>query len=529
LLPLLLLLLGAPGCGSDEPQSDSRAEPVGPEAADPEAILRFGAMRGASYDPIRATINCELTQLHAIFDTLLSLDPEGNPAPGLAERFEQLSPERVRLQLRPGIRFQDGTPLDAEAVRFSLERVRSDPASNIAPTLWQLERVEVAGELTLDLVMSVPAPGPLLASLAGRAGMIVSPAAVRAAGSSEAFSAAPVGAGMYRVVGEWFPRERMSVRSWEGYWDPQARLLGGIDFVEITPDARVNALRSGSVDMLAIESVTVPVIERDSSLRYKVDLSDVYRLLVLNETLPPFNDLRVRRAVAHAIDRDALTQAMTHGLGRATWQPFPPGHIAYDPGLDGVPGFDPERARQLLADSGYPDGVAFDAIIGATATSYVQVGEILQAQLRKVGLEMRLALNDVSASLPALYREGPGGTGAVPASPLAGGSDPDPDKVFRDRFLRGGMLNAGGNEPEGLRDLIERAAAAIDPRERAALYRQATRMTVEQSLDGVPLYFEPGITAYRSHVGGVRRGQSDCRTLFRHVFITRGRVPARDS
>ena len=209
---------------------------------DRTAILQFTAMQGESYDPIRS-VAVEYEQLNALFDTLISYNADtGALEPRLATSWQVMN-QRVRLHLRPGVQFQDGTPFNAQAVKFSLERVLSDPASNIKTGVNMLGGVTVIDDLTADLMLTKDAPQPLLYQLADRPGMIVSPTAVGKAGGSDKFSQAPVGAGMYAISGAWFPREKMSVRAWPGYWDKNAQTLGGVDFTNVLEAAPLLLLR----------------------------------------------------------------------------------------------------------------------------------------------------------------------------------------------------------------------------------------------------------------------------------------------
>ena len=182
----------------------------------------------------------------------------------------------------------------------------NDAASNTKARLANVSGIEVVDPSTVDIVMKTAAPGPLLIQLTDRPGMIVSPTAVRAAGTSEAFSKKPVGAGMYKLEGDWRPRESMSVRRWDGYWDKDAVLLGGIDFTEIAFAAKVNALRSGGVDVLGFEGADVAVLKGDSNVRVQVGPGPTMRGLWINTTIAPFDNALVRQAISHAIDRNGV-------------------------------------------------------------------------------------------------------------------------------------------------------------------------------------------------------------------------------
>ena len=221
--------------------------------------------------------------------------------------------------------------------------------------------------------------------------MIVSPTAVQAAGDSEAFSQAPVGAGMYKVEGEWYPRESMSTRAWDGYWDKDAAKLGGIDFSEIAMSAQLNALRAGDVDMGSYQGADAQAIQGIDNLRLKVGYAPLIKGLVINTNIAPFDNPKVRQAIAYAIDRDAAVQAVTFGYGRPAYQMFNQESPGYNPELEGYYAYDPEKAKALLEEAGFPDGISFESIIGSTAAPYVQFGQFLQANLKQAGINMDLA------------------------------------------------------------------------------------------------------------------------------------------
>ena len=508
----------AAGCGSRSPAAEARDDAPAPEDADRSAILRWGAMRAESMDPIRSA-GVDYVQLHAVFDTLLSVSPEdGELLPRLATEWEA-DEETIVLHLRDDVTFQDGTPFDAEAVKFNLDRAKNDPDSNITEMVTAIERVEVVDATTVELELAEPRPLAVLQLLADRPGMMASPTAVRSAGNSTAFSEAPVGAGMYRIEGRWFPRESMSVRAWDGYWDPDAQLLGGIDFIEVEPDAKVNALLSGSVDVASVGGADVSALEGSDDVALAVGPATIGRGLTVNPTLEPFDDLRVRQAVAHAINRDAVVEALTDGYGEARCQLFAANSPAYDEELDGLYPYDPARATELLEEAGYADGLEFRAIVGSGATAYVDFGELLQAQLAEVGITMDLELVDRSQTLTLLYEED-----AAPAAPIGGGADAALTDVFiRNYLLEDGSFNAGNVELPEVRELVEEAGAQPDIASARPYYQELNRAVAEDLFQIIPVYADAAITGHQANVGGLRPGLLDVDPspeLLRGVFVT---------
>ena len=503
-----------------EAETTTTAAPAVPN--DPTAILRFGAMRGTSYDPMVVGTQTEYPQLNVIFDTLVSVDPLTNEfLPRLATEWEIMD-DRIRMTLREGVTFQDGTPLDADAVKFSVERTLKDPESNIATRAPMLSGVEVVDPKTVDMVMSMPQPVPLLLQLADRTGMIVSPTAVQNAGNSLAFSAAPIGAGMYKVEGEWFPRESMSVRAWDGYWDKDAAKLGGIDFTEVAMAAQLNALRAGEVDMGSYQGADAQSIKDQDNLRLTVGYAPLIKGLVINITKEPFDKLEVRQAIAYAIDREAAVQSLTFGYGRPAYQMFAQESVAYNPEMEGYYEYDVEKSKQILADAGITD-LKFDSIIGSTAAPYVAFGQFLQANLKKADINMNLELVDTSTVINRLY-----GDFTTPSAPIAT-SGGVADTIIRLQLLSDGALNGGDVEVPGVRELVLKAAVAKTPEEAKGYYQEISKIQVEGVYAIIPVFNEPALLGYEEYVGGVTRGFADTDNspeMFRGIYITQDKVPA---
>jgi ABC-type transport system substrate-binding protein len=491
-------------------------------------VLRFQGVIGASQDPIRATHTCEPSTLRTIYDALFDFSPSGKLVPRLATGYELQPGNVLRITLRQGVKFQDGTSFDASAVKFNLDRAATDPASTIKSTVADIASVTVVDTSTVDVTMKRAAAGALVGALAQRAGMMASPTAVKAAASEDAFAKNPVGTGPYKVTGDWQARARLSVRKWDGYWDKSGQTLGGIDFMEIPFDSLGNAVRAGNVDWVTPQSVgDGNALKNDTNLRVLINPSSQFRLLVLNQTIPPFNDLRVRQALSYGIDREAIAQALTQGQAHASYQEFPPGNPAYDPNLDKKPlyPYDPAKARQLLGEAGYANGFSFDAVVGSVATSWVQMGELIQAQLKQIGVTLNVKAIDIAQVATLTYHAGPNKTGTAAASSNGGVATADPDQEFHEHFMQGGSINAGGAEAPGLREIILQAEGTVDAAARAALYQKANRLVVQQVQDGIPISFDPAITATRNYVGGLTKGQPYCDSRFRGVFITQGKVP----
>jgi peptide/nickel transport system substrate-binding protein len=356
----LALLLA--GC-APLPTSDTAAAPSGP--ADPTAIFRYANTIGVSrFDPHRASSSTDNTLLFLTYDRLVHTDGEGRAVPGLATAWEALDGGRVlRLDLRPGVTFHDGTPFDAAAVKANIERAKTVTGSAVRAELASIASVDDTGPLQVRLNLSAPnAALPLI--LSDRAGSMVSPAAF----DKPDLDQAPVGAGMYRVM-SYAPGSRVEYRPAPGYWDPGAVRVAGIDMLIYTDAVtRLNAVRTGEVDATVLSPDQVPEAQ-SAGVTVTPGRTNNFYYLQPNRARPQFADVRVRRALWHAIDRRALVDGLARGFGELDAQPAPSWSFAHDPtiGDDPYP-YDPARAKQLLAEAGYPDGFGFEVFAPRAAT-----------------------------------------------------------------------------------------------------------------------------------------------------------------
>ena len=168
----------------------------------------------------------------------------------------------------------------------------------------------------------------------------------------------------------------------------------------------------------------------------------------------------------------------------------------------------------------------FPSIIGGTATTYVQFGEVLQGQLKRANINMDLQLVDQARAIPMLFRDN--GSGVAASAPIGGGATAaNTDQFIRDGFLREGVTNAGKVEVAGVRDLIDRAAAATNQDESKGLYRQANKIITDGLWQNIAVYADAAVTGYQKYVGGITKPFVDTDTngnILRGVFVTKGKV-----
>ncbi|GBQ92725.1 ABC transporter substrate-binding protein [Gluconobacter albidus] len=353
------------------------SDPVGLEPADNRA------------EPIGSEI------ILNVFDSLVAWasDKDAEPEGRLAERW-QVSNDGTRYSfvLREGVTFHDGTPLDAEAVRFSLERTRRlNPY--MRASLDALRLIKVTGPLTLDFELFRPVPF-FLSLLAQPQSGIVSPTAVRTMGRD--FSTRPVGTGAFRVD-RYVPDVGLTLSKNPTYFRGAARLSYLVYRVIADASTRRLELERGEIDVCqqnaqlsSLPMADILSFRRDPDIQVIEVSSQIMRQLEFNNraTGRPVADLRVRQAIAHAIDYDELIDGVLAGTVDRAFGPLPGSNWAFDPAMrDLAPRFDPARSVALLSEAGFGPGALHITLYTFEGTFWATVATFLQSNLAAVGIE----------------------------------------------------------------------------------------------------------------------------------------------
>ena len=382
----------------------------------------------------------------------------------------------VTIKLRPGVRFNDGTPMDAEAVKFSLDRHRTLKGSNRKSELASITDVEVADRLTVRIRLKTPF-SPIVAALADRSGMPVSPAQVKKLG--EKFGTAPVCVGPWTLA-ERVPQDRIVLEKSQHYFDPGQARFDRIVF-RIIPDdnVRLANLRSGDIDLMHLVAPTDAASLRKEG---RFEVSSVTGLGYQGITInihnktgkhaprgdlgtPLANDGRVREAFELAIDRDALNQVVWDGQYTPGCTPLSPVSPFYDKSRQ-CPGRDLARAKKLLAEAGLGGGYAFEMVI-VNNPQQRRVGEVLQGMARDVGFNVSLRPSEFASALKD------SDDGKHQAFLIGWSGRVDPDANIHQFHTCGASLNQSNVCDEAIDALLNRAREASDHTQRAALYREA--------------------------------------------------------
>src|ERR1700756_4474004 len=366
-----------------------------------ETTLRIGLAEDPDIlDPTLARTYVGRIVFAALCDKLFDIDDKLNIVPQLALSHETSADgKEVTIKLRPGVKFQDGDALDAEAAKFSLERHLTLPGSFRKPELASLDHVDVVDPLTIKLVLKAPF-SPLIAQLTDRAGMMMSPKAAKAEGDK--FGLHPVCAGPYKFV-ERVQQDRIVFEKFADYWNKDNVFIDKIVFLPIVDaTVRLANLKSGGLDLIErVLATDIKDVRADSRLK----LSSALELGYMGLTINIGNDKnkgglsqseKVRQALDLSIDREAVNQVVFNGEFTPGNQWISPTHPYYQKAFPIRPR-DVEKAKALLKESGAPLPVSIDYMVPKGAENEA-VAQVVQSMAAEAGFDLKISVIEFATS-----------------------------------------------------------------------------------------------------------------------------------
>ncbi|MGB3244206.1 MAG: ABC transporter substrate-binding protein [Sulfitobacter sp.] len=336
-------------------------------------------------DPTSAAAGAIDSVLYSnVFEGLTRFMADGSVVPGLAESWE-ISDDGLTytFKLRDGVKFHDGTTMDAEDVKFSLDRINAEDSANAQKALYAaIAEVNVIDPLTVEVKLSEK-NGNMLFNLAWGDAVIVAPESI------ENIKQTPIGTGAFKFD-SWTQGDKVELSRFEDYWGTPAK-LDKVTFKFISdPTAAFAAVMAEDIDVFSgfPAPENVPQFEADPRFQVLVGNTEGETILSTNNKMPPFDNVKVREALAHAIDRQAIIDGAMFGMGTPIGTHFAPHNPAYVD-LTAQSNYDPEKSKALLAEAGFPDG--FETTLDLPPPSYARRGgEIIAAQLAEVGITAKI-------------------------------------------------------------------------------------------------------------------------------------------
>jgi peptide/nickel transport system substrate-binding protein len=433
----------------------------------------------------------------SLCDKLVDITPELKIIPQLATGWSWSSDGlTLTMDLREGATFHDGTPFNAEAVVANIERSKTLPESRRKSEVKSIESIAATGPHQVQFKLAAP-DATLLAQLADRAGMMVSPTAAAAAGAD--FGAKPVCSGPFKFV-ERIQQDRIVLEKFADHWNAGAFHFDKVTFLPI-PDTTVRLanLRSGDLDML--ERLAAPdaaSVKSDANLQYSEAVSLGYQAITVNigngdRGKNPFGqDARLRQAFSLAIDRDALNQVVFEGTFAAGIQPYPPNSPWYDKSVP-IPTRDIAKAKALMKEAGHE---TLDVEVQvANNPVQTQVMQVVQSMVAEAGFNVTLKSMEFAALLADQS------AGIYQASQIGWSGRVDPDgNIHQFMTCKGGINDSKYCNPE-IDKLLDAARVSTDEADRKAKYDAALAILAED-LPIIYLYHQTWIWALDKKVEG---------------------------
>ena len=418
-------------------------------------------------DPTSAAAGAIDSVLYSnVFEGLTRFMADGSVVPGVAESWE-ISDDGLTytFKLRDEVKFHDGTGLDAEDVKFTLDRARGEDSTNAQKALYAgISDVTVIDPLTVQLTLAEP-NGNMLFNLAWGDAVIVAPESI------ENIKTTPIGTGAFKFV-DWVQGDKIDLTRNPDYWGTPA-ILENVTFKFISdPTAAFAAVMAEDVDYFGSFPApeNLPQFDADPRFRVIVGSTEGETILSTNNKMPPFDNAMVRAAVAHAIDRQAIIDGAMFGYGTPIGTHFAPHNPAYVD-LTGDSAYDPEKSKALLAEAGFSDG--FETTLHLPPPSYARRGgEIIAAQLAHVGIKAEIINVEWAQWLETVFRGKNFGLTIVShTEPMDIGIYANPDYYFQ------------YDNPE-FQELMVTLNATTDPDARTNLLQNAQRIIAADYVNG---------------------------------------------
>jgi peptide/nickel transport system substrate-binding protein len=449
-------------------------------------LMGFHAAGGASRDAVVIAQGVDATTMDPhmrwdtpainiamnIFDFLLIRSPELKIEPFLATSYRLVNDTTWELTLRQGVKFHNGEEFNADAVKFSLERL-ADPKNKLQQTALQIiDRVDIINEFRVQIITK--RPFPYLDAQLTNVGAVIPPKYFQEKGQAY-ISTHPVGTGAYKLV-RWLKDDQLELEANPNYWRGLPRIKRAI-FRPIPEDtSRVAGLQTQELDII----VNIPpnlaglMNWKGRSVVSKIPSARTIFLGLENTKGGPTADVRVRRAIALAIDQDKIIKNILEGNAVRLASPLSKYQFGYDPSIK-ADEYNPVQAKKLLAEAGYPNG--FDLTIHSPSGRYLKDKEVVEAitgDLRKVGIKASMKVLEWGTYMTQLYARNLG-----PAYLLGwGGLTFDADGTFYPLFRTGQALSHFSSPR--LDGLLEQARVSMDKQKRLKLYAEASQVFKEE-------------------------------------------------
>ena len=464
---------------------------------DPNTVVMIIESSPTNLDP-RVGLDAQSERIgELLFDSLVRRNDHFELEPWLAESWEIPDPQTYVFHLRRGVKFHNGQPLTARDVKWTFDSLLTGKIrSSKAATYNKIERVDAPDENTIVFHLKEPMASLLWNLSDGAIGIVPY-------GSGENFNQHPIGSGPFRFVSAQQDKEVVIERN-PDYWAVPAH-LERVEF-KVIPDATTRALElrkhSADVTINSLTADTVLTLRRDPGLTVIQAPGTIYAYIALNLRDPILQDVRVRQAMAHAIDVGPIIRYLLCNQAQPAYSILPPEHWAYDGDVARYP-YDPARARQILDDAGYQakDGVRFHIALKSSSDDATRLmAAVLQQQLREVGIALDIRSYEFATFFSDITK---GAYQMYSMRWIGGNQDPDIfEYVFDSASFPPKRANRTFYSNPRVDELIREGRSTLDQEKRKVIYAEVQRIVAEE-LPYINLWYFDNVLVYTNRVRGI--------------------------
>ncbi len=472
------MVLAACGGSSSNPQSKSGGKiSVGLDSD----VVRL--------DPLKSTALVDRQVMLNIYDTLVKVNQQNVLVPDLATTWSYTLPTQLVFTLRTDVKFQDGTPFNADAVVFNINRILSTPSSPRYSEISSVRSVQVTDASHVQFNLK-KAFSPLLATLSDRAGMMLSPTAVQKLGGTLGNAPTNVGSGPF-MFGEWVKGDHLTVNRNPHYWmkDNQGNALPYLQSIRYRPitngSVMFSNLQTSTINVAyAVDPNDISAVKSNSSLVYKQAPGLSFYGIMLNTRTAPFDNVHVRRAIEWGVNRQEILNNVLKGVGVVAQGPIAPSSWAYSSSFAPYT-YNTSNAKSELAQGGVPNNLSFTLLVPSGSPLNTQEAQFVQAELQSVGITVNIKQETFATLLSDTDSHN------FQAALLGWSGRPDPDGNLYSWFHTGGGNNSMQYSNPQVDSLLEAARITSDQTQRTSDYRQAEQLILQ---DASYVFINHGVT-----------------------------------
>jgi len=444
--------------------------PPPPPVVAPRPLERYGGIlkvvvdgEAPELDPQVSTLFIAQWVEEEMFEGLVKFGLDMTIAPALAWRWQRIDPKTFEFYLRDNVKFHNGRKMTSADVKYSFERIK-DPATGSPQNHFfqaTIDSIDTPDDYTVRLNLKAPT-----ASLLGYLGTWGPPFAIVCKENVEAGESKtkPIGTGPFKFK-EWVKGDHITLTGFKDYWDPGLPYADELRFdFQGESSVMVSMLKARTVDQASpIFPTDIPAVDT-SEVTNKVQPISGYHWICVNTKVKPYDDVRVRQAIAHAIDKTEVTQLVWYGLARPIDSPLMYFEPCYSPVK--APEYDPQKAKELLAEAGYPDGFS-DTLTAVPITEDTKVATVAAAQLERVGIRLKIETPELSTYVKIAIIDK-----TFHVAQCGNTDPPEPDYILSKFYETGGSLNMANYSNPEVDGLFKQAREEYDDVKRTDLYRR---------------------------------------------------------